>query len=185
MQLRKSSTIAILICGLLVLLAYIVYAANIPVRTINVSGEVTKSYNNIDELKTDAEVIVEIDSNNVNSFKYKDVIFSLSNVEVLKTFKGNIKKGELLNILETGGVYNNADYIFENNKTLAKNDKAILFLKKYIGPVTEKEAYVVLGVYQGKFNYTSNGQLVASNEVKEGLKMIKRAEDLKLQQTEN
>ncbi|MGM0885074.1 MAG: hypothetical protein ACQEXQ_29035 [Bacillota bacterium] len=40
-----------------------------------------------------------------------------------------------------------------------QNDKFVLFLHKYEGPVTSEEAFVISGFYQGKFRIDDKGKI--------------------------
>jgi len=75
--------------------------------------------------------------------------------------------------LETGGQIDNKEYSIEGNDVLRENEKAILFLEKYEGPVAE-DAYVVLGVYQGKFKINpDNNQYIVPSGAPQFLEELK------------
>lgn len=148
----------------LCLSALLIYLSNIPLLTFNSHGELSESFSTVDELKQKAEVIVEVNISDAKAKKYNDVVFTLSSAEVKKIYKGDLQKKTYLNILETGGVHNNIEHTFEGEKTLKKQDNAILFLKKYNGPITNEEAYVILGMYQGKFKLDKSGAIIGKNK---------------------
>lgn len=138
------------------------YINQIPVMKINMSGELSEGFQSIEELTNSSEIIAKVNIQNSKSISYEDVVFSLASANVMKVFKGDYPN-QTITILETGGIKNNIEYVFEDNKTLKKNEQAILFLRKYNGPIT-KDAYVILGVFQGKFllekdsNHVINGK---------------------------
>lgn len=115
---------------------------------LQISGELEVKYTTIDQLKNASDLIVEVKAADVGSLKYEGLAFSLVNAEVKKVYKGDV--GKNVNILETGGTVEGQEYVFEDSPVFKKNESAIVFLRKYIGPVTEN-AYVVTGAIQGKF----------------------------------
>ncbi|MBA2939136.1 hypothetical protein HZF08_12545 [Paenibacillus sp. CGMCC 1.16610] len=173
-----------IILGLIIALCLstlLIYLLNIPVLTFNSHGELSESFSTVDELKQKAEVIVEVNISDAKAEKYNEVVFTLSNAEVKKIYKGELQNKTSINILETGGVHNHIEHTFEGEKTLKKQDTAILFLKKYNGPVT-KEAYVILGMYQGKFKLDKSGTVIGKNkELPTGLNAITNKHNLNLE----
>lgn len=123
-----------------------------------------KSYNTLGELTSDAEEILEIKVLNQETKTYLDVPFTISTAIVKSTVKGVVNEGDSIKIIETGGEYTpidkngkefpKANLKFNGIEVLAKNEHAILFLEKFVGPQVEG-AYVPLGVYQGKFKVIS------------------------------
>ncbi|CAH8720836.1 hypothetical protein M5W83_12065 [Paenibacillus thiaminolyticus] len=119
------------------------------IEEIKMSGDVVYQYKSLDELHSLAEVVAEVDIEAVRSTMYGGVVFSLAKANVKNIEKGVIPNNNLT-ILETGGIYNNQRYIFEENPSFVTGERAIVFLKKYKGPI-DNDAYVILGAYQGKF----------------------------------
>ncbi|CAH8717647.1 hypothetical protein M5W83_10635 [Paenibacillus thiaminolyticus] len=169
------------IIGLILLAGIVIYFFQIPLFTVNSGGELSVRYDTIQQLENDAELIVEAHAEKSKSFKHKSVIFTLSDVQVKQVYKGSVKPNEIIQVLETGGVYNNILHTFDDNKAIRSGDNALLFLKKYKGPVAQ-DAYTVLGVYQGKFNIDSNGVLLPSHHVTGELQNIQKISDLNLSQ---
>lgn len=132
------------------------------VEKVNLSLSLTREYKTLEDLKNAAEVITQVEIDNSKSFTYNDVPFTISDAKLIKTYKGNIFNDKI-NLLETGGQIDNKEYSPEGNDVLKKREKAILFLKKYEGPITD-DAYVILGVYQGKYKISSDdNQLIIPN----------------------
>jgi hypothetical protein len=135
-------------------------------------------HDNVDDLKTDAELIVEIGVKDTETIIFSDVPFTLSSVKVKISYKG-LSPNKEITILETGGEINEETFTFSHNDPLKKGQKALLFLKKYNGPITE-DSYVVLGVFQGKFKIKEDNFLIPSNDVSDKLNKVTKFEDLNL-----
>jgi len=134
------------------------------------------------DLKDKSDVIVEVNVGKTasKSLEYKHVVFTITNVEVQKTFKGDQHANDSINILELGGFYDNKEYVYGNNHVLQPGEKVILFLERYQGLVTN-DAYVIKGVFQGKFKLDgSKGKLEKNNEKFGELQNVQSIEDLKL-----
>lgn len=157
--------------------------SNIPLSTNNLSATVDITYNNVDELAKDADIIADININDLEYFEYENVPFTLSKAMINEIYKGNINNTESINILETGGIINNVEYIIEDEKVMKKGENAIVFLQTYEGPIKpDKNKYVVLGVYQGKFKFNKNkSELVTPSPLIEGeLTEVRTIDDLNL-----
>lgn len=178
-MISKKNTIIILAIGL-IFVAAIGFSFNDNeakmVETINMHADLAKEYTSVEDLKKDSKIIAEVRAFEVNSFEYKNVVFTLTKADVINVYKG--EEIESLKILETGGKQDNINYAFNGNKVFEKNDTSLVFLDKYIGPIAD-DAYVVLGVYQGKFN-TNGDKITLPNEVKGELKNITSISDFEL-----
>ncbi|WP_028596798.1 hypothetical protein [Paenibacillus assamensis] len=172
-------TVLILFCLLVVATLKIM---NAPVFTINATGELSVFYDNMQELCKDADLIVEVEITSGESFKSDDVAFTLSTANISKVYKGTDPNLPNLKILETGGVVHNIQYTFEENKVLKNNQRAVLFMKSYIGSVVEEEAFTILGGYQGKFVINERGNILHSNRhLSQQLKEIQHISQLQKQ----
>lgn len=180
MILKRSTIIISVAIGLILLTAVSFtsfnYKKDYPMETVNIHADLAKEYTRIEDLKNDSEIIVEVRASEVKSFDHKNIIFTLTKAEVLNIYKGQAV--ENINILETGGIQNNTNYTFFDNKVFEKNDTALLFLDKYVGPIVD-DAYVILGAYQGKF-LTNGDKITIPNEIKGELKNIKTISDFEL-----
>lgn len=124
--------------------------------------DLEKQYNQLDQMVNDSTIIAEVklleDSKTIN---YKDNDFSETKVDITNVYKGDASlKDSDISLLELSML------------SLVKdkgNGKFVLFLKPYEGPVTSN-AYVITGVYQGKFNVDSDGQLVYDADKYGGIK---------------
>ncbi|CAG7645000.1 hypothetical protein PAESOLCIP111_04854 [Paenibacillus solanacearum] len=165
----------------LILAAIIIYTFNIPIYTVESHGEISDQYNSIQELNDSADLVVLAEVGSTKGFKYKEVPFTLSLMSISKVIKGEKKQNDTIQVLETGGIINNVEYTFEETKALKKQDKAVLYLKKYVGPIVSGDAYVVLGVFQGKFKVSETGEVIGSSKhLSDNLKKIKTLKDLNL-----
>jgi len=141
------------------------------------------TYSTLNELTSDADEITEIKVISQETINYADIPFTISTVEVLSSLKGELKAGNTIRIIETGGEYTP---LGKNGKELAKEtfkfngipvlknkEHDVIFLEKFVGPQVEGESYVPLGVYQGKFKIQTNGELVQQAPEEEKLKDYK------------
>jgi hypothetical protein len=126
--------------------------SNLPLYTNEFGASLTTSYDSVEGIKKSADVIAEVEIKDLEYFEYSNIPFTLSNAVVTNVHKGDIKQMETIHVLETGGVIDNVEYAFEGEKVLKKDEKAIVFLNVYEGPIKpDVKKYVVAGVYQGKF----------------------------------
>lgn len=156
---------------------------NIPIYTQNFGASLNTSYEDVDKLIQDADIIVDVEIKKNEYFEYENVPFTLSNAIVAEVHKGNIENQETINILETGGVINNVEHTFENEKVMKKKENAVVFLRAYEGPIKpEEKKYVILGVYQGKFKIDSKTpEVLVTSPLNEGeLAKVKTKKDLKI-----
>lgn len=176
---KINKKLLIIVIGLAIIFSFVIvfYFLNIPVYTINQTGEISDGYSTIQALKSDSSLIARVNIRDVETLKYNDVIFTISNATITNVFKGNIEP-RTIRILETGGIHNNIEYVFEENKVFKRNEKAIVFLKKYKGPIVD-DAYVVLGVFQGKF-IEKDDKLIPSKHTIGELKTVSKLIDLKI-----
>ncbi|MBG9944404.1 hypothetical protein ABE237_17115 [Brevibacillus formosus] len=139
------------------------------IKIVDVSGDVVEGFDSIKKLNESAEVIAEVEINESESFQYKSVVFTLSDAKVKQVHKGDVEPENVIKILETGGYKDGTAYTFEGNEVFETGEKAYVYLEKYEGPVVE-DAYVIKGVYQGKF-LEEEGKLQSSNGVAKGLQV--------------
>ncbi|UZW14599.1 hypothetical protein OSC52_01780 [Clostridium pasteurianum] len=149
--------------------------SNENIETINISASMVKTYNDINELASDSVLIIEGSILANNYINFKDTVFTISTVKVTNILKDydNIKVGDTINLLQTGGIetikqnanlsksFDNptevkknigkkVEVVLENSPVLKEGQPNILFLTKYDGPIT-KDAYIGTGDFQGRF----------------------------------
>lgn len=136
------------------------------IKVINVKGDFAEHYEKFDELVIDSEVIVEISVTATETVVHGDLPFTLSTADIKQSLKGSYKTGDKIKVLETGGKFypldkeNNPskeehELIFEGIRVMNSSDTYIVFLEKYIGPITD-DSFVIKGLYQGRFNVKDN-----------------------------
>lgn len=106
-------------------------------------------YQALEEISYDSELIVEAELiGNQKESSYQNARFTVTEFIVKKVYKGDQELvSSAIQVLE----------IFPFRIKESKNK--LLFLEKYVGPVTNS-AYVVTGVYQGKFTIGKNNKLI-------------------------
>lgn len=114
--------------------------------------DLANTYNSLEEITQDSLLVVEAKlTGKVEEIHYGGADFLITNAKVTDVIVG-----------ESG--YNNKEIkLFETKfydiKRISKGDHFILFLRKYLGPVYEKEAFAVTGVYQGKYDIDKNNNV--------------------------
>ncbi|MDP5272841.1 hypothetical protein [Chengkuizengella axinellae] len=95
------------------------------------------------------------------SFDYSQATFFKAEVEIKEIYRDtekNLKKGDTITLLQND--------IVSVDPLVEKNEKVLLFLKKYTGPVIE-DAYRTLGSYQGHFRINKDGDIIVVGNKKE------------------
>lgn len=177
MHLVKKLTYPFLLLTLGLLFIGGIYASFFAPKEIDIGASIHKTYTSIQDLKNEAELIVEGTTlADQTTFSFDQVLFTHTPFQINRMYKGNVEK-DRINILETGGFDGKHHWTIEGNRIMEPNQSYILFLKKYIGPVTNEESYIVLGAYQGRF--VVNGQnVLPGKEVAPSLSQIKDKQTL-------
>jgi hypothetical protein len=136
------------------------------IRNIEFTAELEYEYKSLKELKKHSEIIAKVEVLNTKTIEYEDLPFTISQVKILDKKKGPIKKNEILQIIETGGVYSpegknglvmdSVEYQLNGVSVLQKGEVQFLLLKKFEGPQVNEKTYIPLGAYQGKFKVKNN-----------------------------
>ncbi|MCR2802316.1 hypothetical protein [Paenibacillus soyae] len=177
-NLKTTTYLLITLCLIIIVALFLVSQISTKkVSRIDVSGDLSIIYNSVSEMEEDADLIVEVEVDNPNSFMYYNAAFTLSTAKIKKVHKGDLALKEI-NLLETGGIVQNKEFIFEQNPVSKKKDRLLLYLQKYIGPI-HNDAYVILGAYQGKFKMLDD-KIIPPNNTSVALKSINDKEDLRL-----
>jgi len=91
------------------------------------------------------------------------VVFTDTAFTVSSVIKGtDVHPGSIIQVLETGGTINGEKHNINGVSPMSKNSEHILFLDKYQGGIPNQE-YVIVGAYQGRFDMTSNNQIVSAD----------------------
>ncbi|MFC5528604.1 hypothetical protein [Cohnella yongneupensis] len=108
-------------------------------------------YKDIEEITTHSALIVEVElTGNSRKFYYGNTDWNVVEVEITKVHKGfEGLKSAKIQILEVASL---------NPAGNRAQNKHLLFLKRYSGPMFEDEdaAYIVTGVYQGNLRIGKN-----------------------------
>ncbi|MBP2114659.1 hypothetical protein [Paenibacillus silagei] len=180
---RFSKTLMLAISSLILIggLGYTFYHSEASKSTKNVTMhfDLTESFDSADSLEKSAPVIAKVKVNTAKSFDYGNIVFTLSDAEIQKIYKGNLTNNTAINILETGGTGEDGlNYSVEGNAVFSKGDEAIVYLEKYVGPVAE-DAYVIKGVYEGKFRLEGE-RIIPPEESRGNLEQVTSISDLNL-----
>lgn len=116
---------------------------------------------NFDNLIRDSQYVVEaIATDQVKSINYKSMNFVQTKLELKKIYKNS-------SVVANNEIWLLQSVIVED-PIVSKGDRLLLFLDKYSGPVTNDDAYVFKGLYQGHYKI-SNNQLIPSAKLSEKL----------------
>jgi hypothetical protein len=123
-----------------------------------------ENYASVDDLIKDSPtIVIGVVDDKSEEIKYGEVTFRLTQFKVDTTVRGTTP--DTINILQTK---------ISQDPALQSGKKMILFLGKYIGPVTE-DAYRIRGLYQGQYEIEgtrvvkNKNNKLAGNEVLESL----------------
>ncbi|KAA0764296.1 hypothetical protein [Bacillus sp. SH5-2] len=149
---------------------------------INMGGKMVKYYDDTATLVNDSSSAIEGNIVKNKYTIYNEVYFTISTVVVTDVLESNdnIKVGDKITVLQTGGVFEyksdpknkktfdtgqsmkdgqQFEVVFENAPVIKENKKVILFLEKYKGPISCQ--YVTSGDFQGRFPVDENTDTVS------------------------
>lgn len=75
-----------------------------------VSSSVDMEFFTLDQLNSLSEIIVKGKAIEQSYYNKKDLVFSKTKIKIEKVYKGNVKKDDVLNIVEYGGITTEEDY---------------------------------------------------------------------------
>lgn len=114
-------------------------------------------FEDMEELAQKAPIVIIGKGTSENEeFEYHGVIFFKSKIEVIDIFRDDeneLAKNSTITLLQNGG---------EFDPLVKKNEKALLFLKKYRGPMID-HAYRIVGLKQGHYK-VKDGELISLAE---------------------
>ncbi|WP_349408700.1 hypothetical protein [Pseudalkalibacillus sp. SCS-8] len=138
---------------------------NKDIEEVNSSAELIKDYATLKELMKDAVLISNVKVLSQETIVHEGVPFTISEVEIIKNYKGKEKKGKIIKVIETGGIYtpkgkseedlDKVEYQINGVSTMENGEEYYLFLEEFVGPQVDG-AYIPLGAYQGKFKVNKN-----------------------------
>lgn len=119
------------------------------------SSDLAVIYSSLYELKADSEFVAEITLTGALQAlpEYEGANFTLTEVKIQEVIQGDERyKGQVISLI--GFV----PLITTNN-----SDRFVLFLHRYEGPVLSEEAFVISGVFQGKFRIDDKDKIHYDN----------------------
>ncbi|MEK4405945.1 hypothetical protein MKZ26_16445 [Sporosarcina sp. FSL K6-6792] len=144
------------------------------VLSINTSSELNEEYHSIDELKNESNLIVEGRVHSQEVIVYEGLPFTVSEFHIINNYKGDISKGDVISVIETGGIYkpeleqgvfgDKVEMKLNGVKVMDSKDDYILFLKTFSGPQLANQGYIPLGAYQGKFKIVESTIKTLNNQ---------------------
>jgi hypothetical protein len=148
------------------------------VATVINTGDMIKSYDTLEKLTNGAEIVVQGNVLETNSYVQGPGVVTEYKFKVSDSFYGEFEEGSIINLISAGGIvpYTEAErklnipkkdfekgptesekkngylkYVFNGSPLIEKEKNYIIFAKKE--PVSEnKELYAALGIYQGQFD---------------------------------
>jgi hypothetical protein len=145
---KKTKIKIISILFSLILVAGIIYF-NIPNNddkiTNTAEADWTEHFEDFNNLYKSSDLIIK--GKKVDSYTEQivDLVFTKEVIEINKVYYGNLEKGSKIEILQTGGTYNNIKTeAFEEAPILDNNGNYLMFLRE-----TPEGHYLILGGYQG------------------------------------
>lgn len=113
-------------------------------------------YETLEELTNSSDIVAEIvPGDSKQLIEYKNAKFTLIDTKIKDIFVGNSSlNNSTIKVLELG------DYQVGDTQLVQSGERYLIFLRKYVGSVTSEEAYVPVGVYQGKLKIIDDQTLV-------------------------
>lgn len=174
-QAIKPKAFTLVVAFLVVMLLAGLYTSFLAPKEMELGISVDHAYASVDEMKKDAELIVEATTLSQETIRYEGVLFTASTVQVEKVLNGELKQEEIT-VLETGGFDGKNHLTMEDNRVMEPSDRYILFLEKYEGSVIDN-AYVITGAYQGRFKVNGD-RLEPAEHVSDRLDAIQTKQEL-------
>lgn len=133
---------------------------------INLEGTLeVVPFENTDELLKHAYDVIHIEVSGRNeTIEYGEMLFTLTDATVIQDSFSLFENEQNILIFETGGITDKKEVTFGDEGLLKKGNEYLVYVQKYEGPVTNKESYVVLGVYQGRFD-VKDGEISHSRKL--------------------
>lgn len=142
----KKFTFLTIIIAAICISAFSYYQQNkeVNIKQPLAQGKVNFEAKNIDDLIISSEVIIEaIATDKVKNANYLGANFVQTVVEVKKVYKGSEHiSGKEIHLLQT---------LMVQDPLIKKDERVLLFLEKYTGPVTSDVAFISKGLFQGHY----------------------------------
>lgn len=133
-------------------------------QVVKADADWVDHYNDLSSMVNKADVVVIGKVIGSKLEKRVDLIFTKQDIAIEKSLKGNLTKGDIIEVLQTGGELDGikTPEIYDT-PLFKKNDKLLLFLSK-----SSEGHYLVLGGYQGKGKIVNNQIMVEDDQDKVG-----------------
>lgn len=107
-------------------------------------------YDDINELSYSSDIIIKGTLESSSTQLRNDVVFTMNSVKITDVISGDIKKGDIIEILQTGGTYKNI-YTppIESVPLLENGESYLLYLNLTEYHPTYGQYYLISGGYQG------------------------------------
>lgn len=133
----------------------------------NLLIDLVVNFNNIDKLKESADVIAEVEILENKYIEHGGLPFTISKARVISKSKGEVKEGDTIGIMQTGGILNGSELKVQGLSVMKPGDHMFLFMQKYMSEIIDEDAYhYILGEYQGRFKIFDNNSVVNVSPVK-------------------
>lgn len=134
-----------------------------PTEFINSGGGMmvnkTEWFANVAELKESAEEIVHLKALSSETIEYGELPFTITNAEVLNVIEGNLSKGDIIKLVQTGGIVDGEERSIMGDPIYRPDEEMVLFIKKCKVPYAE-DTYRSLGINDGRFD-VKNSRIIA------------------------
>lgn len=122
-------------------------------------GSLAREYTSISEMAEESPLVVEVKVlTDPFTITHEGLLFAKNRVKVVRELKGPGGLSEIT-VLDNGGLYHGQEYAMGGMPLLHAGDRYLLFLYKYQGPITDEDAYMISGVWQGKVKIGWGGGL--------------------------
>lgn len=148
---KRSSVLLITIISILIISFVVYYNINQSTEIIP-DADWASHYDNINDLIKNSGIIIKGKVIDSKPEQRVDLIFTMQEVKIEKVYYGEIKEGDTVSVLQTGGELNGKKTTpFREAPIWNKGDEYLLFLEH-----TDEGHYLVLGGYQGAGRIENN-----------------------------
>ena len=111
---------------------------------------------NLNQLEKYSTLIVKVQfTGKRNTIDQNGVRASKSLVQIKKIYKGKANRRSFISVYEPSYFFNKTFYSLEGYNVMNDKDHYLLFLR----PLDEDKTYVIVGMYQGKYNLDSSNSV--------------------------
>jgi hypothetical protein len=168
MRNRKTTGVICILLTLLIIVGFIctkdkLEKNNNTTMKNSASASWHECYGTLNDMVDAADIIIQ--GNSIDSYAEQlttDLIATNEIIEVKKVYQGNVKEGDRIEVLQTGGELNNIRTApIEDAPLLTKGADYLLLLRKSTDGLGN---YLILGGFQGILEMQKNGSIKFNNE---------------------